>query len=71
MQLSRRGFLRAAIVAPVAAAMAPLAGQPATRGYIRFKAASLDTSMRGQILFMGNFIVSSPRMSRCLVGIGD
>lgn len=70
-QLTRRAFLKAALLAPVAAAAAPLVGQAATRDYVRFKAASLGLPIRGQILFGGNLVVRSPRTCAVLTGITD
>lgn len=67
--LSRRSFLRRAVMAPIAAAAAPLLGQPATRDYIRFKAAQNGDLIVGQILFTMNMVCVSPRTSRMLVGI--
>ncbi len=67
-QLSRRGFLRAALAAPLAAAAA-LSSPPQRREYLRFKVAQDNTQIRGQILFTGNILCASPRQMRMLTGI--
>ena len=60
----------AAVKAAVLAAAAPLVGQPATRDYLRFKAASID-DYEFQIHWMANILISNPRMGAVLTGIGD
>lgn len=71
MRLTRRGFLKAALLAPIAAAAAPLVGQAATRAYLRFKAASLPTDCELQIHFMANLVCRNPRTCAVLYGIAD
>ena len=68
MALSRRAFLRAAVVAPVAAALVPLAGQAGTRDYVRFRAATLP-AYEAQILYSMNLVVTAPRTCKMIYGI--
>ncbi len=71
MRLTRRGFLKAAVIAPIAAAVAPLLGQAATREYVRFRAASFGSPVVAQIRFMANIMVREPRYSRILTHITE
>lgn len=71
MQLTRRNFLRTALLAPIAAAAAPLVGQSATREYVRFKVATMDSRIVGQIMVMVNMTVQNPRTMVMMTEITD